>query len=127
MPATATVIQPPHLTGARVFFHTTNDNKDHDTDVVNVVFDAGTVASVSSNFGGEFRDPGYNGPLGMTVVAPQPINRVNGVCRAELTEQPNGHDERHFNWWVELTFSSGQTIRSATGDGNVDHDRPRDR
>jgi hypothetical protein len=126
VPATVTVIQPPpQLTAARVFFHTTNDNKDHDTNVVvNVICDAGTVASVSSNFGGEFRDPGDNGPFGMTVVAPQPINRVNGVCRAELTEQPNGHDEWHFNWWVELTFSSGQTIRSATGAGNVDYDRP---
>jgi len=125
VPATVTVIQPPpHLTGARVFFHTTNDNKDHDTNVVvNVVCDAGSVASVSSNFGGEFGDDTDNGPFGMTVVAPQPINRVKGVCRAELTEQPNGHDEWHFNWWVELTFSSGETIRSATGAGNVDHDR----
>lgn len=127
VPATVTVIQPPPvLTSARVFFHTTNDNKDHDTNVVvNVNCDSGTVASVSSNFGGEFRDNTDNGPFGMTVVAPQPINRVNGVCRAELTEQPNGHDEWHFNWWVELTFSNGQTIRSATGAGDVDHDRPR--
>lgn len=126
VPTTVTVVQPPPvLTGARVFFHTTDDNKDHDTNVVvNVICDAGTVASVSSNFGGEFRDHRDNGPFGMTFLAPQPVNRVHGVCRAELTEQPNGHDEWHFNWWVELIFSNGQTIRSATGGGNVDHDRP---
>ncbi|HEY9402000.1 MAG TPA: hypothetical protein VIQ24_04865 [Pyrinomonadaceae bacterium] len=126
VPAAVTVIQPqPHLTGARVAFHTTDDNKDHDTNVViNVICDSGTVASVSSNFGGEFKDHRHYGPFGMTVLAPQPVNRVNGVCRAELTEQPNGHDEWHFNWWVELTFSSGVTIRSATRAGNVDHDRP---
>lgn len=127
LPATVTVIQPPpHLVGARVFFHTTNDNKDHDTNVVvNVICDSGTVASVSSNFGGEFRDEKDNGPFGMTVLAAQPVNRISGVCRAELTEQPNGEDEWHFNWWVELTFSSGPPIRSQTGVGNVDHDRPR--
>jgi len=126
VPATVTVIQPPpHLVGARVFFHTTNDNKDHDTNVVvNVICDSGTVASVSSNFGGEFQDNRDNGPFGMTVLAEQPVNRINGICRAELTEQPNGNDEWHFNWWVELTFSSGPPIRSQTGGGNVDSDRP---
>jgi hypothetical protein len=127
VPTTVTVIQPPpHLVGARVFFHTTDDNKDHDTNVVvNVICDSGNVASVSSRFGGEFRDNTDNGPFDMTVLAPQPINRVSGVCRAELNEQPNGNDEWHFVWWVELRFSSGQTIRSATGSGNVDSDRPR--
>jgi hypothetical protein len=127
IPTTITVIQPPpHLVGARIFFHTTDDNKDHDTNVVvNVVCDSGTVASASSMFGGEFRDHTDNGPFGMNVLAPQPMNRINGICRAELVEQPNGNDEWHFNWWVELTFSSGQTIRSATGGGNVDSDRPR--
>lgn len=127
LPATVNVIQPPpHLVGARVFFHTTNDNKDHDTNVVvNVICDSGTVASVSSNFGGEFPDGQPRGPFGMTVLAPQPANRINGVCRAELIEQPNGNDEWHFNWWVELTFSSGPPIRSQTGAGNVDSDRPR--
>lgn len=127
VPTTVTVIQPPpHLVGARVFFHTTDDNKDHDTNVVvNVVCDSGNVASVSSRFGGEFRDHTDNGPFEMTVLGAQPINRVSGLCRAELIEQPNGKDEWHFNWWVELRFSSGQTIRSSIGDGNVDHDRPR--
>lgn len=127
VPTTITVIQPPpHLTGARVFFHTTDDNKDHDTNVVvNVVCDSGSVASVSNTFGGEFNDHTDHGPFGMNVLAPQPVNRINGVCRAELIEQPNGNDEWHFNWWVELTFSNGQTIRSATGGGNVDSDRPR--
>jgi hypothetical protein len=119
-----TVIPPPPvLTSARVFFRTTDDNKDHNTNVtVNLECDQGTVATVSSTFGGEFRDDTDNGPFDMNTITRQPKNRIAG-CRAHLIEQPRGDDEWHFNWWVELVFSDGSTVRR-NGSGNVDSDRP---
>jgi hypothetical protein len=114
---------PPYLTGTRVFFHTTDDDKDGDTSVtVNVVCAGATVASVSGGWG-PFGDGGDNGPFGMNVLVKQPNNEINGVCRAQLIESPNGHDEWHFSWWVELTFSDG-TVMRRDGGGNVDYDRP---
>jgi len=118
------VVQPPPtLRSARVGFFTTNDNKDNNTNVlVNVICDQGSVATISSNFGGEFRDNTPSGPHNMNVVAAQPKNRIAG-CRAHLVEQPVGDDEWHFNWFVELVFSDGSVIRR-DGSGNVDSDRP---
>lgn len=120
---TVTVIQPPPtLSSARVFFRTTDNDKDGDTNiVVNVECTSGTIATVSGTFG-RWPDNTDNGPFGMNVLIGQRQNQISG-CRAHLIEQPNGSDEWHFTWWVELTFSDGSSMRR-DGSGNVDHDRP---
>lgn len=123
---TITVIQPPppppRLTGARVFFRTTDDDKDDDTNVsVNVTCGGSTVAAVSGTFG-KWPDNTDNGPFNMNVLTPLPKPEAVG-CRAHMVEGPHGHDEWHFNWWVELIFSDSSTIRH-DGSGNVDYDRP---
>src|SRR6266404_5892643 len=126
IPRSVTVIQPPppppKLSSARVFFRTTNDDKDGDTNVlVNVECSSGTIASMSGTFG-HWNDNSDNGPFGMNVLIGQPKNQISG-CRAHLIEGPNGHDEWHFDWWVELSFSDGSSSRQ-NGSGNVDWDRP---
>jgi hypothetical protein len=125
VPRTITVIQPPppppKLSSAQVFFRTTNDDKDGDTNVlVNVECSSGTIATISGTFG-HWDDNTNNGPFGMNVLIGQPKNQISG-CRAHLIEGPNGNDEWHFDWWVELKFSDGSLVRQS-GSGNVDSDR----
>jgi hypothetical protein len=119
------IVKPPQptLVGARVFFHTTNDDKDRDTNLlVNVDCSSGTIATISGDFGNRWPDPSDNGPFDMSVLVPQRKNRIPG-CAANLTERPVGNDEFHFDWWVELRFSDGSVLRR-NGSGNVDSDRP---
>lgn len=47
----------------------------------------------------------------------------HGSSSVQLIEGPSGHDEWHFNWSIELTFSDGSVKRYDFGGGNVDHDR----
>jgi hypothetical protein len=128
MPVTVTVRQPepppPTLVGAQVFFRITDDDKDRDTNIlVNVDCPVGgTIATISGNFNNRWPDHTDNGPFNMNVLVGQPQNRIAG-CVARFVERPNGSDEMHFNWWVELRFSDGTTMRR-NGTGNTDHDRP---
>lgn len=100
---------PPVLTAARVHFHTTDDNKDHDTHVtVNVSFGASTVASVGNTWG-EFKDNTDSGWKDLTIHEKPRKDALIGGGRVQLIEAPKGHDEWHFNWTLVLTFSDGTT------------------
>ncbi|WP_435008796.1 hypothetical protein P12x_000052 [Tundrisphaera lichenicola] len=115
---------PPTLASARVQFRTTNDNKDDDTHVtVNLLVGSATVASVSGQWG-EFPDNTDSGWKDLTLVERPRKDAIIGVGRLQLIEAPNGHDEWHFNWTLELNFSDGSTQRFdwSRPDG-VDYDR----
>jgi hypothetical protein len=114
---------PPKLVAARVHFHTTDDDKDDDTNVtVNILFGGNTIATVSNTFG-KFDDNSDSGWKDLRVIEQISKEVMIGSSRAQLIEGPKGHDEWHFNWSLELTFSDGSVARYDWGGGNVDHDR----
>jgi hypothetical protein len=110
------------LEKARVRFYTTDDNKDYDT-TVNVFLKCGgsTFASVSGKFG-EWDDNSDSGWIDLAVVE-HPQSSSLSDCKAEVVEAPVGHDEWHFNWTLELTFSDGNLKRYDWSGGDVDWDR----
>ena len=122
--ATVTVLPPPPvLTGAQVFFNVTDNDKDDNTNLsVNVICGGNTVAAVSGSWG-HWDDNSPHGWFALNVVEHPRKDAVIGVCRAQLVEAPHGHDEFHFNWTLQLTFSDGSTKRYDWGGGNVDYDR----
>jgi hypothetical protein len=119
------VVQPPPpvLTAASVSFHTTDNDKDGDTNVsVYVLCGGTTVASVSGTWG-HWNDNSDNGTYQLNVVEHPRKDHTIGACSARLVEAPKGHDEWHFNWSITLTFSDGSVKRYDWGGGNVDYDR----
>lgn len=120
---TITVRPPkPTLTGARVKWVTTNDNKDHDTRVtVNINCGGSTIASVSDTWG-EFGDNSDSGWKGLNVIDRRRKENILGICQAQLIESPVGHDEWHANMTLILTFSDG-SVRQYDWGVDVDYDR----
>lgn len=113
---------PPVLTGGNVRFRTTDDDKDHDTNVaVSVRCGTTTIASTSGSYG-KFDDNTDNGPFGLNVHERRRKADISGQCHLYIIENPNGNDEWHFNWELRLTFSDGSELVS-NGSGNLDRDR----
>jgi hypothetical protein len=95
------------LRNATVFFHTNNDDKDHDTHVTVTVKDGKNrmVARIDNDFGG-FPDNSDRGPYGLSVRNPSSFSDLetgNVVVRVD----PNGHDTWRFNVDVDLFFDDG--------------------
>jgi len=125
LPILMTPPPPPQtvLTGAKVDFFTTDDNKDFDTRVfVQVILDGSTVASVTDTWG-EFRDNTDSGWKDLTINEQAPKDAIINRGKVQLVEAPIGHDEWHFNWRLELRFSDGSTKPYDFPGGNVDYDR----
>ena len=113
----------PVLTSAAVHFHTTDDDKDHDTNVwVGIKCAGSTVASVSGTFG-HFPDNSDSGWKSLNVTEAIKKADLFGQCQAVLVEAPKGHDEWHFNWSIQAGFSDGTSKQWDFSGGNVDHDR----
>jgi hypothetical protein len=113
---------PPTLVNARINFRTTDDDKDGDTHVTTAIIIGGnTVASAGGTYG-HWNDNSDSGWIGLTVIDHRRKNEVLGGGILKVIEAPNGHDEWHFNYTLELGFSDGET-RRFDGSGNVDYDR----
>lgn len=114
---------PPVLTGARVEFHTTDDNKDHDTTAsVFVKCGGNLIASVAGQWG-EFGDNTSSGWKELSIIERPRKAAIIGVCTAQAREDPHGDDEWHFNWTLELRFSDGSTKQYRWNGENVAEDR----
>jgi hypothetical protein len=116
---------PPVLTQARVNFYTTDDNKDGDTRVtVSIDCNNRSIASVSDTWG-EFKDNTDSDWKDLSVVENLEKDKIIGShsCKATLIESPNGHDEWHFLWTLELIFSDKTVVSTPRFHGNVDYDR----
>lgn len=115
---------PPTLSGARVFFHIRDDDKDRNTNiVVNVECPTGgVIATIAGTFDNRWPDNTDNGPFDMSVLVGQPKNRISG-CQARFSERPVGNDDIHFDWWLELRFSDGSTLRRS-GSANTSRNSP---
>lgn len=113
---------PPHLVRADVHFRTTDDDKDHDTNVSTSIQCSGqSIASASDRYG-KFDDNSDSGWKSLGIITPRLKRDISGQCQVFIVEGPNGHDEWHFDWKVRLTFSDN-SASEYSGSGNVDHDR----
>jgi hypothetical protein len=120
----AVTVKPPKpvLSSVRVQWHTTDDNKDHDTTVtVNLNCGGGTIASVSGQWG-EFGDNSDSGWKNFNIIEARKKEQILGACQVQLIEAPVGHDEWHANMTVVVTFSDGSTKQYGWG-VDVDYDR----
>lgn len=114
---------PPVLTGARINYRTTDNDKDHDTTVVTIVDVGGTTIASAAGAYGKWDDHFNAGWIGLNVVERRRKAEVLGAGTLKIVERPNGSDEWHFDYTLELTFSDG-AVKTFDGSGNVDHDRP---
>lgn len=100
------------LTRATVFFHTNDEDKDHDTHITVAAIDRnGTTAARVANAFGDFDDHSDNGPFGMYVHNPSRWELLQGGTLA-LRIDPNGNDTWRFNFNVVLYFSDGSQLSS---------------
>lgn len=114
---------PPTLVSARVQWHTTTDNKDHDTTAaVHIKCGGNVIASVSGQWG-EFKDPSSSGWKNLNIVEKPKKAAILGICTAQAREDPNGDDEWHFNWELELRFSDGSVKHYVWNGENLAEDR----
>jgi len=100
---------PPKFTNARVWFHTTDDDKDPDTGVTVAIKCAGNTIASWSGIEGKWDDNSDHGWYALAAVEQPRKSDVLGVCQAVLVESPVGSDEWHFHWALELSFSDGTT------------------
>ncbi|MGW0516143.1 hypothetical protein [Crossiella sp. NPDC003009] len=100
------------LTRATVFFHTNDEDKDHDTHITVTAFDRnGTTAARVANAFGDFDDHSDNGPFGMYIHNPSRWELLQGG-NLHLRIDPNGNDTWRFNFRVDLQFSDGSQLSS---------------
>ncbi len=114
---------PPVLTGARIWFQTTDDDKDDDTRVTVSIKSSGNTVANWSGIEGEWRDNMPTGPYTLTVIEKIKKEVLLSSGQYVLVETPNGKDEWHFNYGLELYFSDGTSKRYDWTGGDVDHDR----
>lgn len=114
---------PPVLTGAKVWFQTTDENKDDDTRVTVSIKSAGNTVANWSGIEGEWKDPSPTGPYSLNVIEKVRKDVIIGSGQYVLVESPTGHDEWHFNYSLELYFSDGTSKRYDWTGGSVDYDR----
>lgn len=116
-------LPPAKLKAARVQFHTTDDDKDDDTNIsLNIKLAGNTLAKASGNYG-KFDDHTDSRWIDLNILDEGLKEELIGAGVIELIETPNGSDEWHFNWTLELTFTDGTSQRYDWNGGNVDHDR----
>lgn len=113
---------PPVLVSASVVFNVTDDDKDGDTRVSVYVKSGGNTVAQWSGTDGHWNDNSTHGPYGFTIVERIRKDQLIGPGQAVLVESPNGHDEWHFNWNINLNFSDGSQ-KQYNWAGNVDYDR----
>jgi hypothetical protein len=93
---------------ANIKFHTTDDDKDHDTHVTVEVKDGNglVIARIDNDFG-HFDNNSDSGPFDMPIVnASSRDDCERGSVRIHI--DPNGHDTWHFNFFLQIVFSDGQ-------------------
>jgi hypothetical protein len=94
------------LEAASISFHTNDEDKDHDTNVLVSVQKGTTVAAEISDQFGHFGDNSDSGPFDLLL--------VNALTRDDLKTgnvtiaiTPNGSDTWRFNFFLDLRFSDG--------------------
>src|SRR5882724_1252720 len=101
----ATVVQ------AAVWFHTNDEDKDHDTHVTVQVFDRDNhlLASIDNDFG-QFHDNSDHGPYFLTILNPSNWDAVRTGGTTQIVINPNGHDTWRFNFRLDVLFSDNSHL-----------------
>jgi hypothetical protein len=100
------------LTAATVKFHTTNDDKDSDTDLFVEIYDnsLGVAAEVTPKIDGLFRDNTDSQLYNMAIGHP-PITYSQLLGgEIEVRIDPNGNDTWNFDDVVTMSFSDGSQL-----------------
>jgi hypothetical protein len=113
------------LKGAKVSFLTTDDDKDYNTLVTVSINSGETTIATWSGTEGKWPNNSSSGPYNLTLIEKNfDKSKIIGKCLAVIVESPEGHDEWHFQWTIELFFSDNSTSTIYNWrDGNVDYDR----
>jgi hypothetical protein len=113
----------PNLKNCTVKFHTNNDDKDGDTHVTVTVRDSNQVvaARVDNDFG-HFDDNSDNGPFGL-LIKNQSGKEVLQTGNVTIRVDPNGNDEWHFNFFLDLVFSDGSRLSGGADGLSLSQDR----
>jgi len=113
----------PNLKNCTVKFHTTDNDKDGDTHVTVTVRDSNQVvaARVDNDFG-HFDDNSDNGPFGL-LIKNQSGKEVLQTGNVTIRIDPNGHDEWHFNFFLDLVFNDGSRLSGGADGLSLSHDR----
>jgi hypothetical protein len=100
----------PALVGAKVSFHTNDEDKDGDTNItVTVQQSNGIIAArVDDSFGG-FPNDSDKGPYCLTIMNAGPKSAVAGGS-VTVRIDPNGDDTWRFNFSITLLFSDGSSF-----------------
>lgn len=100
----------PALVNSTIMFHTNDEDKDDDTHVTVTLRDSNNVVAASlSNDLGHFNDGETNGPFGLIVKNPSTLEDLARGA-VEIHVDPNGHDEWHFNFALDLEFNDGSHL-----------------
>ena len=99
---------PPMLTRASITFHTNDDDKDDDSQIILEVMLPGRKAVVAQLVGcvGHFSDHSDSGPYNLVLL--RSVSRddlKNGLIDFQIV--PNGNDTWRFNFLLDLYFSDG--------------------
>ena len=95
-----------------MFFHTNDDDKDFDTDLMNEIQQLDNTGSwmdkaFADGWYWKFKDGSTNGPISLFVYGPAPKNSsIPGSCY-QITINPNGKDTWSFDYDLYLTFEDG--------------------
>jgi hypothetical protein len=96
------------LVKASVRFHTTDNDKDHDSHVTVYVKEKdGTIAARADSDYGQFPDNSDNGPFALQVLDPATRDDFAGG-QAVVRIDPKGNDTWQFTMYVELDFANGR-------------------
>ncbi|KAJ9091659.1 hypothetical protein QFC21_007134 [Naganishia friedmannii] len=98
------------LVNAYITFHTNDDDKDHDTNVLITIKESSgrTVARLQSDFE-RFPDRSTKGPYLMPILHPSTEESLRrGTVMIQI--RPIGHDTWKFDWILKLVFDDGSNI-----------------
>ncbi|MFD3268636.1 hypothetical protein ACE3MS_00565 [Paenibacillus dendritiformis] len=96
----------PELVSAQAWFHTNDDDKDHDTGLTITIEKGHDLFAKSDVIMGTFDNHSDNGPYGLHLLGQISKSQLEGAT-TPLSIQPDGNDTWRFNYFLELGYNDG--------------------
>ncbi|MDG0871216.1 hypothetical protein L5D93_01215 [Paenibacillus thiaminolyticus] len=96
----------PEVVSAQAWFHTNDDDKDHDTGLTISIEKGHDLFAKSDVIMGTFDDHSDNGPYGLHLLGQISKGQLEGATTT-LSIQPDGNDTWLFNYFLELGYNDG--------------------
>jgi hypothetical protein len=123
-PVRTNTLPTAHLTAASIAFHTNDDDKDGDTDVLMFIVRGDRSATAASATYGpldHFDDNTDNGPFAM-ITDTNTVATQLSTFFVNIIIVPFGHDTWKFNYTATLSFSDGSTYLAHEQNIRLDQD-----